>query len=159
MIITNQNGLEWNDQGFFVGRNDCGRKDCKLCQAATAMFMVAATRLSMLHHDKDLNWVQLFLLSCFISLFDCVMEFCLCMHYNDCVSTETHIFHLFLRAGLNRDTKISKMFLSPNFCTSNILVVCCFQQLCFVTPKCVSVCIAADIALRKTNFINLCYFM
>ena len=64
--------------------------------ATTEMFMVAATRSSsLLHHDADFNWVELFLLICFISLFDGVMEShcCLCKCYNAYVSTETAIFY------------------------------------------------------------------
>ena len=54
MIILNQNGLEWNDQGCLVG----------LYQATTATcMMVVATRSSMLHNDADLNWVQFFFCS------------------------------------------------------------------------------------------------
>ena len=62
-IILNQNGLEWNDdQGCLVGgtSEDCGRKDCNLCQAPTAMCMVTASRSSTLHKNAGQNWVQLF---------------------------------------------------------------------------------------------------
>ena len=51
-----------------------GRTASNLGQATTVMFMVAATRSSTLHHVADFNWVEFFLLICFISLFNVVME-------------------------------------------------------------------------------------
>ena len=46
---------EWNDQGCLVGGRMTvgGRTASNLGQATTEMFMVAATRSSVLHHDAD----------------------------------------------------------------------------------------------------------
>ena len=53
---------EWNDQDCLVGVMTVGGSTPAnwLCQATTAMCMVAVTRSSSLHNDAYLNWVQLF---------------------------------------------------------------------------------------------------
>jgi hypothetical protein len=51
----------WEEErGLWAEGEDCGRKDCNLCQAPTAMCMVTASRSSMLHNDAGQDWVQLF---------------------------------------------------------------------------------------------------
>ncbi len=69
--------------GLFGGRNeDCGRKDCNLCQATRAMGMVATTRSSTWNNNAGLHWLQLFSL---LSVFDCVVmesQCCLWKYYN-----------------------------------------------------------------------------
>ena len=49
-----------------------GRTANNLFQATTAMFMAAATRSSMLHHDADFNWVELF----YSYLFHFALQWC-----------------------------------------------------------------------------------
>jgi hypothetical protein len=67
----------------------------------TATCVRLLQRCSWLQQPDHLCWITMqisigfsfFLLSCFISLFDCVMEFCLCKYHNPYVSTETPIFY------------------------------------------------------------------
>ena len=67
-----------------------GRTASNLGQATTAMFMVAAITSSTPHHEAYFNWVQLFLLICFVLLFDDgVMEVIVA-----CVSATMHTFPL-----------------------------------------------------------------
>ena len=77
---------EWNGMIRVVWWEEwLWRKDCYWCQAATAMWMVAATRSSTLHNDAGLN---LFLLFSFLFRFLIVWwwkvkQCCLCKYYND----------------------------------------------------------------------------
>ena len=97
MIILKQNGLEWNDdQGCLLegGMTVGGR---------TATCVRLLQQCSWLQQPDHLCYITMqisigfsfFILSCFISLINGVMENCLCKYYNAYVSTETPIFCLY----------------------------------------------------------------
>ena len=76
-------GMEWWSGFLFGGRNGCGQKDCNLCQATTAMSMVASkTRSSMLHNNAGQNWVQLFPFLFWLLIVWWWKVNCLCKYYN-----------------------------------------------------------------------------
>jgi hypothetical protein len=125
--------MEWLE--LFGGRNNCGRKD--LCQAM-AVFMVAATRLSTLYNNANLNWVQLFLLFSIISLFCSVMEKIqcfLCKYYN-------LISHLMLLIILH-----IKLWLLQTSCSIFIDIVCCSNSHVFDTCFTISMNITVILAV------------
>ena len=125
--------MEWLE--LFGGRNNCGRKD--LCQAM-AVFMVAATRLSTLYNNADLNWVQPFLLFSIISLFCSVMEKIqcfLCKYYN-------LISHLMLLIILH-----IKLWLLQTSCSIFIDIVCCSNSHVFDTCFTISMNITVILAV------------
>ena len=94
---------EWNDQGCLFGgrRNGCGGNTA----TGVTRLLQRFSRLQQPDHLRYIMmqisiWFSFFLLICFVSLFDGMMEShcCLCKCYNAYVSIETPIFYFISNA-------------------------------------------------------------